>query len=74
MASWYGACALGLSHRLGALEPGLAPGLLAVDLSDPEIDPYKVLLRSPPPARRILARPALPTATRSIAAPAGEPA
>jgi cytosine/adenosine deaminase-related metal-dependent hydrolase len=66
MATWYGARALGLSHRVGALAPGLAPGLLAVDLTDPEIEPYKLLLRSPPPARRVLCRPALPTAARPL--------
>jgi aminodeoxyfutalosine deaminase len=66
MASWYGARALGLSQRVGALAEGLAPGLLAVDLADPEIDPLKVLLRSPPPGRRVLCRPALPTAARPL--------
>jgi cytosine/adenosine deaminase-related metal-dependent hydrolase len=59
MATWYGARALGLSDRVGALAPGLAPGVLAVDLADPEIDPLKVLLRSPPPSRRVLVRPGL---------------
>jgi cytosine/adenosine deaminase-related metal-dependent hydrolase len=66
MATWYGARALGLSDRVGALAPGLAPGVLAVDLPDPEADPLKVLLRSPPPARRVLARPALPSAAQPL--------
>lgn len=70
MATWYGAVALGLSHRVGALEVGLTPGLLLVDLPDAEADPYRALLRSPPPARRVLARPAMP----SLASPLGEPA
>ena len=69
MTTWYGALALGLSHRVGALEPGLTPGLLAVDLGRPVEDPYEVLLRSPPPPRRVLARPALPTATRTLGEP-----
>jgi cytosine/adenosine deaminase-related metal-dependent hydrolase len=70
MATWYGAKALGLSHRVGALAEGLAPGVLLVELPVGETDPYRMLLRSPPPARRILARPALPT----LNAPLGEPA
>jgi cytosine/adenosine deaminase-related metal-dependent hydrolase len=69
MATFYGARALGLSHRVGALAPGLAPGLLAVDLPDSEVDPYKVLLRSPPPSRRVLCRPAVPSAAYPIEAP-----
>jgi hypothetical protein len=51
---------------VGALAPGLAPGVPAVDLPDPEADPLKVLLRSPPPARRVLARPALPSAAQPL--------
>jgi cytosine/adenosine deaminase-related metal-dependent hydrolase len=66
MATWYGARALGLSDRVGALAPGLAPGVLAVDLPDPEIDPLNVLLRSPPPSRRVLSRPALPTTAQAL--------
>jgi aminodeoxyfutalosine deaminase len=60
MASWYGAVALGLSHRVGALRPGLSPGLLAFELAAAVEDPYRHLLRAPPPARKVLARPALP--------------
>lgn len=60
MATWYGAVALGLSHRVGALREGLSPGLLAIDLERPVDDPLKYLLRSPPPGRRVLARPAMP--------------
>lgn len=60
MATWYGAVALGLSHRVGALREGLSPGLLAIDLERPVVDPLKYLLRSPPPGRRVLARPAMP--------------
>lgn len=66
MACWFGAVALGLSHRVGALAPGLAPGLLAVELEREIDDPFQVLLRSPPPPRRVLARPALPTSQRSL--------
>jgi cytosine/adenosine deaminase-related metal-dependent hydrolase len=60
MATWYGAVALGLSHRVGALREGLSPGLLAIDLDRPVEDPFKYLLRSPPPGRRVLSRPAMP--------------
>ena len=60
MATWYGACALGLEHRVGALRPGLAPGVLAFDLARPVEDPRSYLLRAPPPARRVLVRPRLP--------------
>jgi aminodeoxyfutalosine deaminase len=63
MATWYGAEALGLSHRVGALKVGLAPGLLAFDLERPVQDPLRHLLRAPPPARRVLVRPAMPSAT-----------
>ena len=70
MATWYGARALGLSHRVGALAEGLAPGLLLVDLPAGESDPYRMLLRSPPPARRVLLRPALPTASSTLGEPA----
>ncbi|HEX5659581.1 MAG TPA: amidohydrolase family protein, partial [Polyangiales bacterium] len=58
MATWYGATALGLSHQVGALKPGLTPGLLAFDLARPIEDPLRYLLRAPPPARRVLVRPA----------------
>jgi cytosine/adenosine deaminase-related metal-dependent hydrolase len=59
MATWYGACALGLERHVGALEPGLSPGLLAVELTSAasEHDPLRQLLRSPPPARQVLLRP-----------------
>ena len=66
MATWYGALALGLSHRVGALAEGLAPGILAVDLDKPVDDPFRVLLRSPPPARRVLCRPALPEGQKTL--------
>jgi cytosine/adenosine deaminase-related metal-dependent hydrolase len=62
MATWFGARALGLEQHVGALAPGLSPGLLAFDLEQTEIDPCKYLLRSPPPARRVLVRPNVPTA------------
>jgi cytosine/adenosine deaminase-related metal-dependent hydrolase len=57
MATWYGAEALGLSHQVGALKPGLTPGLLAFDLAQPTEEPLRYLLRAPPPARRVLVRP-----------------
>ncbi|MET0340554.1 MAG: amidohydrolase family protein [Polyangiales bacterium] len=72
MASWHGAEALGLSHRVGALKPGLSPGVLAFDLARPAgehgssarapivDDPLRHILRSPPPVRRVLARPSMP--------------
>ncbi len=66
MATWYGAVALGLEHRVGALRPGLTPGLLSVDLGAVSEDPLKQLLRSPPPPRRVLLRPLLPDATQSL--------
>lgn len=66
MASWYGAQALGLSHRVGALREGLAPGLLAFDLERPTETPLRHVLRAPPPARRVLARPALPRAGETL--------
>ncbi|MFT3921400.1 MAG: amidohydrolase family protein [Myxococcales bacterium] len=66
MATWYGAEALGLSHRVGALAPGLAPGLLAVELANPVADPLPPILRSPPPKRRVLMRPALPGAASHL--------
>jgi aminodeoxyfutalosine deaminase len=69
MTCWFGAQTLGLSHRVGALVPGLTPGLLAVDLEREVDDPFKILLRSPPPARRVLARPALPTSQRQLGEP-----
>jgi cytosine/adenosine deaminase-related metal-dependent hydrolase len=61
MACWYGAVALGLEQHVGALAPGLGPGLLAVHLPAPVADPLRFLLRSPPPARRVLLRPVLPS-------------
>ena len=66
MATWYGARALGLEHRVGALAPGLTPGLLAFDIERADIDPCTHLLRSPPPARRVLARPSMPTSSRPL--------
>lgn len=66
MATWYGAVALGLSHRVGALQVGLSPGLLAFDLERPVGDPLNYLLRAPPPARRVLARPAPPGAGKTL--------
>lgn len=66
MATWYGAQALGLSHRVGALSPGLTPGLLAVELASPVADPLRHILRSPPPKRRVLMRPAMPSAQRPL--------
>jgi cytosine/adenosine deaminase-related metal-dependent hydrolase len=66
MATWYGAVALGLSHRVGALAVGLSPGLLAFDLEQPVADPVLYVLRAPPRPRRVLARAALPHATCSL--------
>jgi cytosine/adenosine deaminase-related metal-dependent hydrolase len=66
MATWYGARALGLSHRVGALRVGLSPGLLAFDLRHPVADPLRYLLRSPPPSRRVLQRPSLPLAGETL--------
>ncbi len=66
MATWYGAVALGLEHRVGALREGLSPGLLSVELSCVSDDPLKQLLRSPPPPRRVLMRPALPDTTQTL--------
>jgi cytosine/adenosine deaminase-related metal-dependent hydrolase len=66
MASWYGAVALGLEHRVGALQVGLTPGLLAIDLVRPVVDPLRHILRSPPPLRRVLARPAMPSSARPL--------
>jgi len=66
MATFHGAEALGLSHRVGALAPGLAPGLLAVELANPVADPLRHVLRSPPPKRRVLVRPAMPTEARPM--------
>ena len=66
MATFYGAEALGLSHRVGALAVGRSPGVLAFDLAQPVADPLRHLLRAPPPARRVLARPRLPTAGETL--------
>jgi aminodeoxyfutalosine deaminase len=66
MATYHGAEALGLSHRVGALAVGRSPGVLAFDLAQPVADPLRYLLRAPPPARRVLARPRLPTAGEAL--------
>ncbi len=70
MATWYGAVALGLEHRVGALREGLSPGLIAIDLPAENAaalrDPAAHILRFPSAARRVLARPALPTSERSL--------
>ncbi len=70
MATWYGAVALGLEHRVGALRTGLAPGLIAIDLPAGNAanlrDPSAHILRFPTAPRRVLARPALPNAERSL--------
>jgi len=66
MATWHGAVALGLQHRVGALAPGLTPGLVAFDLAQPVSDPYAHVLRSPPPARRVLARPLRPQSGQTL--------
>jgi len=66
-ASWYGAQALGLSHRVGALVPGLAPGLLAIDVATVPADPYKIALRSPPLPRRVLVRAPVPGTGHTLA-------
>jgi cytosine/adenosine deaminase-related metal-dependent hydrolase len=66
MATWYGAVALGLEQRVGALEVGLTPGLLAIDLERPVQDPLRQVLRSPPPQRRVLARPVMPSPARPL--------
>ena len=69
MATWHGARALGLEHRVGALKPGLAPGVLAFDLTRPIDDPLRHLLRAPPPARRVLVRPLVPAPGTSLQDP-----
>jgi cytosine/adenosine deaminase-related metal-dependent hydrolase len=66
MATWYGARALRLEHRVGALAEGLSPGVLAFDLDRPVDDPARHVLRSPPLTRRVLARPALPDSTHAL--------
>lgn len=66
MATWYGAVALDLSHRVGALREGLTPGLLSFDLAVPTDEPLKQILRSPPPARRVLMRPSLPGPSQTL--------
>lgn len=77
MATWYGAVALGLEHRVGALREGLAPGLIAIELSASEgegasrvSDPAAHVLRFPTATRRVLMRPALPTSERPLGAAA----
>jgi cytosine/adenosine deaminase-related metal-dependent hydrolase len=57
MATWYGALALELSHRVGALAAGLAPGLIAFELAQKIADPAAFLLRFPSTPRRVLVRP-----------------
>jgi cytosine/adenosine deaminase-related metal-dependent hydrolase len=69
MATWYGALALGLSQRVGALAEGLSPGVLAFDLDQDVADPAAYVLRSPPRPRRVLARPARPSSGHSLGAP-----
>lgn len=66
MATWYGAQALRLEHRVGALAAGLTPGLLAFDLDHPVDDPARYVLRSPPLPRRVLARPLCPDANHLL--------
>jgi len=66
MATWYGAVALGLSHRVGALRPGLAPGLLDFPLERASEDPLRQVLRAPPPARKVLLRPMLPKVGQTL--------
>jgi cytosine/adenosine deaminase-related metal-dependent hydrolase len=66
MATWFGARALGLSHRVGALAEGLSPGLIAFDLAQPVADPARHVLRSPPLPRRVLERPALPDSNHEL--------
>jgi cytosine/adenosine deaminase-related metal-dependent hydrolase len=57
MATWYGAVALDLTHRVGALAPGLAPGLVAFEIKNQVADPAAFLLRFPSTPRRVLVRP-----------------
>jgi len=70
MATFHGAEALGLGHRVGSLRQGLSPGLLAVDLTPEQAasvrDPAAHLLRFHSAPRRILARPRLPTSQHSL--------
>jgi cytosine/adenosine deaminase-related metal-dependent hydrolase len=66
MATWYGARALRLEHRVGALAEGLSPGLIAFDLTQPVADPARHVLRSPPLPRRVLERPALPDSNHEL--------
>lgn len=70
MATFHGAEALGLGHRVGSLREGLSPGLLAIDLSSDQIasvrDPSAHLLRFHTAPRRMLARPRLPTSSQSL--------
>jgi cytosine/adenosine deaminase-related metal-dependent hydrolase len=66
MATWYGARALRLEHRVGALAKGLAPGVIAFDLDRTVDDPARHVLRSPPLPRRVLVRPALPDSTHAL--------
>jgi cytosine/adenosine deaminase-related metal-dependent hydrolase len=66
MATWYGAKALKLEHRVGALARGLSPGVIAFDLDHHVADPLAYVLRSPPRPRRVLARPALPDSAHTL--------
>ncbi len=76
MATWHGAVALGLEHRVGALREGLSPGLLAIDLASDAAastsvsDPASHALRFTTAKRRVLMRPALPTSERPLGAAA----
>jgi cytosine/adenosine deaminase-related metal-dependent hydrolase len=54
MATSFGAAALGLEHRVGALAPGLAPGVLLIE-GQGIVDPLRHVLAQP--ARRVLVRP-----------------
>jgi cytosine/adenosine deaminase-related metal-dependent hydrolase len=68
MATHYGALALGLEHRVGSLREGLAPGLVAIDVSAPVDDPARHVLRFPTAPRRVLTRAAMPTSDRPLGA------
>jgi cytosine/adenosine deaminase-related metal-dependent hydrolase len=57
MATYYGARALELHDRVGALAVGLAPGVVAFELKGQVDDPAAFLLRFPSTPRRVLCRP-----------------